>query len=167
MTNLTYFSQCIYFIPLHVSSNKCSSSGGSNCVNTSSSIIHSSGWLSCVPTGTQDSHFGIISRLSAIRSRNRGWISARNKRLFSTDSRTPLTPIRVAKGYRGHFTTRYSAWAWGWLLNSYCQVEEYVELYSHSSLLLCGIYHIIHKENVIHCFYRRYFPAGKADRLIS
>ena len=54
MTNLTHFSQCIYFTPLHVPSNKCSSSGGSNCVNTSSGIIHSSGWLSCVPTGTQD-----------------------------------------------------------------------------------------------------------------
>ena len=34
--------QCIYFTPLHVSSNKCSSSGGSNRVNTSSGIIHSS-----------------------------------------------------------------------------------------------------------------------------
>jgi hypothetical protein len=46
MTNLTHFSQCIYFTPLHVSSNKCSSSGGSYCVNTSSGIIHTSG--SCV-----------------------------------------------------------------------------------------------------------------------
>jgi hypothetical protein len=48
--------QCIYFTPLHVSSNKCSSSGGSNCVNTSSGIIHCTGWLSCVPVSTQDSH---------------------------------------------------------------------------------------------------------------
>jgi hypothetical protein len=53
--------QVIYFTPLHVSSNKCLSSGGSNCVNTSSGIIHSSGWLFCVPvgslpTGTQESH---------------------------------------------------------------------------------------------------------------
>jgi hypothetical protein len=58
MINLTHFSQCIYFMPLHVSSNKRSSSGGSDCVNTSFGIIHSSGWLSCVPvslTGTQDS----------------------------------------------------------------------------------------------------------------
>jgi hypothetical protein len=49
MTNLTHFFQCVYFTPLHVSSNMCSSSGGSNCVNTSSGVIHSSGWLSCVP----------------------------------------------------------------------------------------------------------------------
>ena len=65
MTNLTHFSQCIYFTPLHVSSNKCSSSGGSNCVNTSSGIIHSSGWpsfvpvgreLSSLPTGTQNKY---------------------------------------------------------------------------------------------------------------
>jgi hypothetical protein len=56
MTNLTHFSQCIYFTPLHVSSNKCSSSGGSNSVNTSSGIMHSSEWLSCVPVGTHDSH---------------------------------------------------------------------------------------------------------------
>jgi hypothetical protein len=34
MTNLTHFSQCTYFTPLHDSSNKCSSSGGPNCVNT-------------------------------------------------------------------------------------------------------------------------------------
>ena len=53
LTNLTHFSQCIYFTPLHVSSNKCSSSGGSNCVNTSSGIILCSGWLPCVPVGTQ------------------------------------------------------------------------------------------------------------------
>jgi hypothetical protein len=42
MTDLMHFSQYIYFTPLHVSSNKCSSSGGSNCVNTLSGIIHSS-----------------------------------------------------------------------------------------------------------------------------
>jgi small-conductance mechanosensitive channel len=45
MTNLTQFSQFIYFTPLHVSSNKCSSSGGSNCVKidlykTNTSTIH-------------------------------------------------------------------------------------------------------------------------------
>jgi hypothetical protein len=56
ITNLTHFFQCIYFTPLHVSCNKCPSSGGSNCVNTSSGIIHSSGWLSCVPVDTQDTH---------------------------------------------------------------------------------------------------------------
>jgi hypothetical protein len=56
MNNLTHFSQYIYFTPLHVSSIKCSSLGGSNCVNASSGVIHSSGWMSCVPTGTQDSH---------------------------------------------------------------------------------------------------------------
>jgi hypothetical protein len=36
-------------MPLHVSSNKCSSLGGSNCINTSSGITHSGGWLSDVP----------------------------------------------------------------------------------------------------------------------
>jgi hypothetical protein len=40
MTNLMHFSHCVYCTPLHVSSNKCSSSGGSNCVKV----------------GTQDSH---------------------------------------------------------------------------------------------------------------
>ena len=33
--------QCIYFMPLHVSTNKCSSSGGPTCINTSSGITHS------------------------------------------------------------------------------------------------------------------------------
>jgi hypothetical protein len=47
MTNLTHFSQCIYFMPLHVSSNKCSSSGGPTCVNTSSGITQCSEWLTC------------------------------------------------------------------------------------------------------------------------
>jgi hypothetical protein len=42
-------SQCICFMPLHVSSNKCSSSGGTACVHTSSGITHSGGWLSDVP----------------------------------------------------------------------------------------------------------------------
>ena len=32
--------------PLHVSSSKCSSSGGQTCINTQSGITHSSGWLS-------------------------------------------------------------------------------------------------------------------------
>jgi hypothetical protein len=43
---------------LHVSSNKCSSSGRPNCINTSSGITHSGGLLSDVPvlTGTSDSH---------------------------------------------------------------------------------------------------------------
>jgi hypothetical protein len=36
-------------MPLHVSSNKCSSSGGPNCINTSYGITHSGGWLSDVP----------------------------------------------------------------------------------------------------------------------
>jgi hypothetical protein len=49
-------------MPLHVSSSKCSSSGGPDCINTSSGITHSGGWLSDVPvkrkllTGTSDSH---------------------------------------------------------------------------------------------------------------
>jgi len=89
------------------------------------------------------------------------------KDIFYTGTRTPLAPIRVAISYRVLFLTRYNAWAWGRLLHSYCQVEEYVELYSHSSVLLCGIHLINHKENVIHCFYRGYFLAGKVDRLIS
>ena len=32
-------------MPLHVSSNKCSSSGGPTCINTSSCITHSGEWL--------------------------------------------------------------------------------------------------------------------------
>jgi hypothetical protein len=40
-------------MPLHVSSNKCSSSGGPNCINTSSGITHSGGWLSDVPVLTR------------------------------------------------------------------------------------------------------------------
>jgi hypothetical protein len=48
MTNLTHFCQCIYFTPLYVSSKKCSSSGESNCVNTSG-LIHSSRWLVLCP----------------------------------------------------------------------------------------------------------------------
>jgi hypothetical protein len=36
-------------MPLHVSSNKCSSSGGPNCINTPSGMTHSGGWLSDVP----------------------------------------------------------------------------------------------------------------------
>ena len=50
-------------MPLHVLSNKCSSSGGPTCVNTSSGITHSSGWVSggpvgrkLLPTGTPDNH---------------------------------------------------------------------------------------------------------------
>jgi hypothetical protein len=66
MTNLTHFSQCIYFTPLHVSSNKCSSSGGSNCVNTSSAIIHSSGWLSCVPVGREPPPDGLTRQSPTI-----------------------------------------------------------------------------------------------------
>jgi hypothetical protein len=42
-------SQCVYFMPLHVSSNKCSSSGWPTCVNTSSGITHSGGWMPEVP----------------------------------------------------------------------------------------------------------------------
>jgi hypothetical protein len=41
MTNLMHFFSCIYFMPLHVSSNKSSSSGGPNCINTSSGIRQS------------------------------------------------------------------------------------------------------------------------------
>ena len=41
MSNWTHFSDCICFTPLHVSSNKCLSSGGSNCFSTSPSITHS------------------------------------------------------------------------------------------------------------------------------
>jgi hypothetical protein len=44
-------------MPVHVSSNRCSSSGGPNCINTSSGITHSGGLLSDVPvTGTSESH---------------------------------------------------------------------------------------------------------------
>jgi hypothetical protein len=44
-------------MPLHVSSSKCSSSGGPNCINRSSGITHSGGRLSDVPvkTGKSDS----------------------------------------------------------------------------------------------------------------
>jgi hypothetical protein len=42
-------------MPLHVSSNKCLSSGGPTCVNTLSGITHSVGWVSYVP-GTSDTH---------------------------------------------------------------------------------------------------------------
>jgi hypothetical protein len=41
------------FMPLLVSSSKCSSSGGPNCINTLSGITHSGERLSAVPT---DSH---------------------------------------------------------------------------------------------------------------
>ena len=37
--------------PLHVSSSKCSSSGGPTCINTPCGITHSSGWLSGRPVG--------------------------------------------------------------------------------------------------------------------
>jgi hypothetical protein len=49
-------------MPLHVSSNKCSSSGGPTSINTSSGVTHTGGQLSDVPvknfllTGTSDSH---------------------------------------------------------------------------------------------------------------
>jgi hypothetical protein len=45
-------------MPLHVSNNNCSSSGGPNCINTSSGITHSGGCLTDVPlqTGTSDTH---------------------------------------------------------------------------------------------------------------
>jgi hypothetical protein len=36
-------------MPLLVTSSKCSSSGGPNCINTSSGITHTGGWLSDVP----------------------------------------------------------------------------------------------------------------------
>jgi hypothetical protein len=53
---LNVFILCLYM--LHVSSSKCSSSGGPNCINTSSGITHSGRWLSAVPvkTGMSDSH---------------------------------------------------------------------------------------------------------------
>jgi hypothetical protein len=35
------FLNVFIFLPLHVSSSKCSSSGGPNCINTSSGITHS------------------------------------------------------------------------------------------------------------------------------
>ena len=50
-------------MPLYVSSNKCSSSGGSNFVNTSCGITHCSGWLSCVPVGTR---YWMISSIYAL-----------------------------------------------------------------------------------------------------
>jgi hypothetical protein len=43
------FLNVFIFMPLHVSSSKCSSSGGSNCINTSSGITSSGEWLSAVP----------------------------------------------------------------------------------------------------------------------
>jgi hypothetical protein len=46
-------------MPLNVSSNKCSSSGGPNFINKSSGITHSGGWLSVLPvflTGKPESH---------------------------------------------------------------------------------------------------------------
>jgi hypothetical protein len=49
MINLTHSFSMYYFMPLHVSNNKCSSSGGLTCINTSSGITHSGGWLSDVP----------------------------------------------------------------------------------------------------------------------
>jgi hypothetical protein len=38
-------------MPLHVSSNKCSSSGGPTCINTPSGITHSGEWLTCRSRG--------------------------------------------------------------------------------------------------------------------
>jgi hypothetical protein len=42
--------QCVYFMPLHIS-NKCSSSGGPTCVNTSSGITH--WWVSVWRAGQE------------------------------------------------------------------------------------------------------------------
>jgi hypothetical protein len=41
MTNLMHSFLMYLFMPLHISSSKCSSSGGPNCINTSSGITHS------------------------------------------------------------------------------------------------------------------------------
>jgi hypothetical protein len=49
MTNLMHSFLMYLFMPLNVSSRKCSSSGGPNCINTSSGITHSGEWLSDVP----------------------------------------------------------------------------------------------------------------------
>jgi hypothetical protein len=49
MTNLMHSFLMYLFMSLHVSSSKCSSSGGPNCINTSSGITHSGEWLSDVP----------------------------------------------------------------------------------------------------------------------
>ena len=56
-------------MPQHVSSNKCSSSGGSTCINTSSGIIHS-GWRladgpvrSFLLTGPSDSHQSVLYQM--------------------------------------------------------------------------------------------------------
>ena len=46
----------VYFMPLYVSSNKCSSSGGPNCINTSSGITHSGGWVSSGPSDRPARH---------------------------------------------------------------------------------------------------------------
>jgi hypothetical protein len=49
MTNLIHSFLLYLFTPLHVSNNKCSSSGGPDCINTSSGITHSGEWLSDMP----------------------------------------------------------------------------------------------------------------------
>ena len=43
--------------PLHVSSSKCSSSGGPTCINTPSGITHSGGRLSDGPVGREVPEF--------------------------------------------------------------------------------------------------------------
>jgi hypothetical protein len=63
MTNLMHSFLMYLFMPLHVSSSKCSSSGGPNFINTSSGVTHSGEWQSDLSvkrklllTGTSDSH---------------------------------------------------------------------------------------------------------------
>jgi hypothetical protein len=51
ITNLMHSFLMYLFMPLHVSSSKCSSSGGPNCINTSSCITHSGEWLSVCQVG--------------------------------------------------------------------------------------------------------------------
>ena len=64
MTNVTHNSfQCVYlhFNSLHVSSTSCSSSGDTNCINTTSSSCHSvSVAVSCAGRNFLMIHFNII-----------------------------------------------------------------------------------------------------------
>jgi hypothetical protein len=55
MTNLMHSFLMYLFKPLHVSSSKCSSSGGPNCINNSTGITHSGEWLSASTAVTHQS----------------------------------------------------------------------------------------------------------------
>jgi hypothetical protein len=51
MTNLTHSFLMYLFHACTCFEHKCSSSGGPNCINTSSGITHSGGWLTCRSRG--------------------------------------------------------------------------------------------------------------------